>query len=361
MPLKIDLNRPDYWDDYDELKDFYRMLFKSGVSVQMRELNQLQDYFQTQVERFADSTFTPGTIVAGCNFTFHKNYAYVKLPDVELDGTPVVPSNYVGKFIEDPASGLKAYIVNYQDGYELSDPDLKTVYVNYINAGTDTNTYSFVSGNNITVYDGTYPINEVDITAGGAGYSNNDQLIITSSLLVNVTSGTFSAADYLVNQATGANVYIVSANTTAYDGYTLLQIRPRDADQTNASVNSTAWSFSLYDNVVNDGVTATGKIEKIIGQSAKGRIKTNSSGTVTDVIITNGGRNYTDKPTAVVKTSNSSVVVANLILDPKNFLAKMKIPTSSNVVGNGYAFSVSSGTVYQLGHFLRVEEQTVII
>ena len=135
MPIKTNLNVYPYYDDYDPNKDFYRVLFKPGVSVQMRELNQLQTILQAQIERFGDNVFKRGTIISGCNFQFYTPYPYVKLPDTQTDGTPVTPDVYLGKFALDEATGLKAYITNYVDGYELSDPDLKTIYVTYVNSG----------------------------------------------------------------------------------------------------------------------------------------------------------------------------------------------------------------------------------
>ena len=161
----------------------------------MRELNQLQTILQTQIERFGDNILTHGTIVAGCNFLFHKPYPYIKLPDTQSDGSLVVPSNYLGKFVVDDVSNLKGYVVNWQDGYELSSPDLKTLYINYINSGTAGNTTSFIPGNNVTIYDGSYPVDRIEVISGGAGYSNNDQVIISAAMLVNVATGTFSAAD----------------------------------------------------------------------------------------------------------------------------------------------------------------------
>lgn len=361
MPIKTNLNQYPYWDDYDQTKDFYRILYKPGVSVQMRELNQMQTLVQAQIERFGDNIFTHGTIVSGCNFRFYTPYPYIKLPDTQTDGSLTVPSNYLGKFIVDNASGLKAYVVNWVDGYELSPPDLKTLYIQYIDSGTAGNTTTFVPGNNITIYDGSYPVSEISVVAGGSGFSNTDQLVINPAMLINVATGVFTASDYLTNPLTDANVEIVSANTTAVPGKTLVTIKPRDVDLTNASVNSIAWTFQLYDNITNPTGTAVGVIEQIYGADAQGRIVTNSLGTVQEVSMTSGGKNYTYTPTATVKTSNVSVITSNLILNPKNFVATCRIPSNADAVGNGYAFGISEGIIYQKGYFLRVATQTAVV
>lgn len=58
---KINLNTAPYFDDFDENKKFYKILFRPGRSVQVRELNQLQSILQNQIARLGG--FTQGDIV----------------------------------------------------------------------------------------------------------------------------------------------------------------------------------------------------------------------------------------------------------------------------------------------------------
>ena len=51
MALTTDFNVDPYYDDYDEDKGFYRILFRPGYAVQAREVTQLQTILQKQVER----------------------------------------------------------------------------------------------------------------------------------------------------------------------------------------------------------------------------------------------------------------------------------------------------------------------
>jgi len=361
MPIKTNLNRPPYWADFDPKDDYYEVLFKPSVSVQMRELNNLQTMMQTQIERFGDNVFASGTIVSGCNFQFYTPYPYIKLPDIQSGGEPVVPSNYLGKFVQDNISGLKGFVVNYADGYELSTPNLKTLYINYINSGNDSNTASFIPGNNVTVYDGSYPVNTIDVINGGAGFANTDQVVISPVLQVNVATGVFVDTDYLVNPITGANVEIVTVDTTTAPGKILLTVKPRAVDLVDSSVNSASWTFGLYDSVTNQVGSAAGVIEYIFGENAQAKVVTNSTGTVQQVPVISGGSGYTQDPTATIKTANNTAVIANLILSPRNFVARFKIPSIAEAVGNGYAFGVTEGVVFQQGFFLRVNDQTVIV
>ena len=51
MALTTDFNVDPYYDDYDESKEFYRILFRPGYAVQAREVTQLQTILQKQIER----------------------------------------------------------------------------------------------------------------------------------------------------------------------------------------------------------------------------------------------------------------------------------------------------------------------
>ena len=78
MGIETDLNVNPYFDDYDENKDFHRVLFKPAVPLQARELTTLQTILQNQIEKFGQFTFKEGSIVKGCAFTFDRNIKYAK-------------------------------------------------------------------------------------------------------------------------------------------------------------------------------------------------------------------------------------------------------------------------------------------
>ena len=52
MALDTDLSRKPYFDDFDEEKNFHRVLFRPSVAVQAREMNQSQAILQDQIENF---------------------------------------------------------------------------------------------------------------------------------------------------------------------------------------------------------------------------------------------------------------------------------------------------------------------
>ena len=50
-----------YYDDFDQTKNFYRILFKPGTAVQSRELTQVQSILQDQIKKFANHIFVDGS------------------------------------------------------------------------------------------------------------------------------------------------------------------------------------------------------------------------------------------------------------------------------------------------------------
>ena len=74
MALQTNLSVSPYFDDFSENKSFYRVLFKPGVSVQVRELNQLQSIFQNQIEKFGQHFFKDGEKVIPGNTGYNSIY-----------------------------------------------------------------------------------------------------------------------------------------------------------------------------------------------------------------------------------------------------------------------------------------------
>ena len=67
MPYKhpeLQSNDP-YYDDFEDTKNFLKVLFKPGYSVQARELTQLQTILQSQISKFADHVFLDGSQIIG--------------------------------------------------------------------------------------------------------------------------------------------------------------------------------------------------------------------------------------------------------------------------------------------------------
>lgn len=362
MPLETNLSSSPYFDDYTETKDFYSILFKPSVAVQARELNQLQTILQKQIERFGDHVFKSGTIISGVNFRYLPNYQYIKILDLQVDGQPVNPPAYEGLFVRNNAN-LVARIVESSTGYQQKDPDLNTLYLQYVNSSNTGNTSTFANGQTLTVYSTNYPVYSVDVNNGGLNFSNSDGLVFVSALSVNTSSGSFSNGETITQATTGAQATIIGVNNSIIANTLVLQIKPLNADLANTSANSAEWTFTPGYNVTGGSSGAVANVVSLIGSGASGVITTDSLGVVTDITIQSGGNNYVIAPHTTIKPTNNTASVSTLSLTAFNYKAQVTIANNSFTapVGNGYAFATTEGIIYQKGYFLRVDPQVIVV
>ena len=179
MALDTDLSRSPYFDDYTQNSNHYAVLYRPGVPVQAREMNEVQSTLQDQIDKFGRSIYKEGSVIEGCAFTFDNQYSYVKLNDAFANGSAFTITDFIGNVVTN-SNGLKATIVDAVQGYQSSGTgDLNTLYLKYLNSG------SYANG------------------AGQSKYDATDTLVIATS--ANVAIGNVVVA----NSAT-ANVGVVS-------------------------------------------------------------------------------------------------------------------------------------------------------
>ena len=77
MPQSTNLNVTPYYDDFQSDKDFYRVLFRPGYSIQSRELTTLQSILQNQVESVGKFLIKEGSMVVPGEISFNNKYSYV--------------------------------------------------------------------------------------------------------------------------------------------------------------------------------------------------------------------------------------------------------------------------------------------
>ena len=204
MALETDFNVTPYYDDYDESKDYHKVLFKPAVALQARELTQLQTILQNQVEKFGSYVFKEGSIVKGCVFNFGKSIDYVKVQDQTIAGTDLnVGLISEGDYIRGQTANLISRVVDTASGLESQNPDLNTLFFNYISS--DNSTTEYANGEILEVYPAITSIANIQVTTPGLGFSNSDTVVISSTNGGNATA----------NVITNANGAITSINVTA--------------------------------------------------------------------------------------------------------------------------------------------------
>lgn len=375
MPIQTDLSVSPYFDDYNETKDFYKILFRPGVAVQARELNQLQTILQKQIERFGDNIFKRGTIVDGCDIKFHDVFPYVKIKDNQLDGQPVNVSQYKGYYVNNQAnlSPLIAQVSTTIPGFESRSPDLNTLYVSYVNsgyannAGVRTEVLTFAANDILTVYSPSYIIEAITSTNDSTGFSNSDSVIISPAIAIqNTTGGTTFTNNYYVNdeiRSGTANVKITAIDTTTNSEVVILRVKPLTSDLQN--YNTAKWTFAVNNNITSANSTpaSTANVVQVIGSGAVASLKTGNLGEVDSIsIVAKGAGFYILPAISIASNTANSTQITSVVLTAQNYLTQLTVGnTSVDPIGTGYGMSVGEGVIYQKGYFSRVSPQLVVV
>ena len=151
MPQQTNLNVAPYFDDFDPVDDYHKVLFKPGYPVQARELTTLQSILQNQIEKFGQHFFKEGAKVIPGNTGYTQLYYCVQLQNTYL-GVPVAAyaEQLVGTKITGESSGVSA-VVDKVLLPENSERGNLTLYINYLNSSTANNaTQTFSDGENLT-------------------------------------------------------------------------------------------------------------------------------------------------------------------------------------------------------------------
>lgn len=209
--LQTNFNVDPYYDDFDETKNFHRVLFKPGLAVQARELTQLQTILQNQIDRFGEHIFKEGSVVRGNELNYDTSVKFVRIQD-EFSGSTVTPSDFKNLEITGGTTGINAFVIDTVDGVEASLPDTKTLFIKYIDSGTDNTTTSFAVNETITSNTGS--IQATTLTADATG----------NSAIVTLGDGIIFAKDNFI-RVDEQSVVVSKYNTTASlkVGYTITE------------------------------------------------------------------------------------------------------------------------------------------
>jgi len=156
MALETNLNQSPYFDDFDETKNYNRILFRPGFAVQARELTQLQTILQNQIERFGNEILVDGTIVTGTALKI-EDIDFVKLRDKDANNRVILLTDFFSSgavanaTITGETSGMTAQLIDVADGSEGAAPDHMTLFVKYTNSGTNNTTKSFADNETIVL------------------------------------------------------------------------------------------------------------------------------------------------------------------------------------------------------------------
>ncbi|HIJ11186.1 TPA: DUF4815 domain-containing protein, partial [Candidatus Woesearchaeota archaeon] len=208
MATQTLFNISPYYDDYDEDKNFLRMLFRPGYAVQARELTQAQTILQNQIERFGNHIFEDGARVLGAGITT-RPVAFVRIAPSYTDDSGVLQENDITKLVGYDLTGTgsdgnasRARVVNAIDEDSNGEDNYKILFVEYMR-GSD-----FGEGE---ILDSTIPSEILTVqaaTAGDGGWAGgiDGAEINGDASLVSVEDGVFFVDGFFIKSENGSSV-----------------------------------------------------------------------------------------------------------------------------------------------------------
>ena len=298
MPITTDLNVSPYYDDYSANNKFHKVLFQPSVPVQARELTQLQSMLQHQIEQLGAFTFKEGSIISGCSIT-----------TLSVDRAKINDANTSGNTIN-----METTFSTNGNTYVRDSANLTAEIINY------------VSG-----YEATNP----DLNTIYFKYYNTGN-----------------------NSGTETKTFSTGSQLTVFP--------------VNASINAVSLSSNtgtLYSNA--DTIT----FSSTFGTNGTANLTTNSTGGITGVSFNNTaayGHSYriTDIPTVVISTSTGTGGNTELFTPTLTPIDVVTVANASftkagdrdyDVIGNNVSFFITDGQIFQKGHFINVDEQSIIV
>lgn len=241
-------NANPYYDDFDENKNFHRILFKPGVAVQARELTQSQTILQDQISKFGNFIFRDGSKVSGANIFVDTNVKSIKLSNIaidayaELDGLYVISEQTeISGLVVDVNSDLLSIAVkpitnttrNFEAGENLYFFNSKSESIGVLSAETSVYTAEVATESSISVICSSSKYSTL-ISCDTTSLSVGDAILSTSSV---------NQQKYFLHNTT--IVEIIDANTI------------RVSTPSNATFSSVSITFTRQasKNVLEIGVT----------------------------------------------------------------------------------------------------------
>jgi hypothetical protein len=182
--MAITTDNTVYHDDFTtsnvESKNYLRILFKAGYSVQVRELNQMQSILQSQIDKFGQSVWKDGAAVIGGNCTYDQTVQYIDgtvttNPNVNVS-TAILDAKTINEF-----GGLTANIL----GVKSLGGTSYRLFLRYNNSATDGTTAAYSVSNVLSTG------NDLAVAVSAVGFAAG----IFLSKGVFFTKGSFVATD----------------------------------------------------------------------------------------------------------------------------------------------------------------------
>lgn len=215
-------------DDSVEEKNYHRVLFKPGVSVQARELTELQTNLQRQIDYHGQYAFKEGGRVVGGEVSLNVEYDFIKVEsNMTTGGTTYNPASFISTIANAVGTtlvndnGVEAEVIQVisEAGVDLKDGSNKTGILDSGNASDPLTLYiKYVKGSGNTDSN-TFAVSEVltsstdtthKLMVGGG--TNTDGSGAVSTISNPIGKGSKAAINEGVYFISGNFVYVVNDN-----------------------------------------------------------------------------------------------------------------------------------------------------
>jgi hypothetical protein len=278
---------------------------------------------------------------------------------------------YKGLTVSRESSNLAATIIDVAIGYESQNPDLNTLYLQYINSGNDGEQDLFANSQILIISNPEQGVETIAVDVPSTRFSNSDSVVILAQFEIQNTSGgsDFAAGEFETGGTvdgvlSGGTLEIVSHDDNVKDGYRVIKVKPLTSQLIIANTDS--WTFTRGETITDTTVSPTAEAVFVewAGGGATASLVTSATGQVRSVNVVDKGAGYYVDPYVAISTSTATESDVNtLSLIPRRYVAKVEVAGDAytNPVGSSYGMSVSDGTIFQKGYFTKVSSQFRII
>ena len=210
-----------YYDDFDETKNYHRILFRPGHAVQARELTQLQTALQAQIDRYGQFAFKDGSRVVDGKATLNVEYDFIKIESSFTHSTagPLNADNYLSEFVGTTITGAtNGVTAEVLQAVSVAGSDPNTLYIRYTNSGTNNTTSTFAAGEEF-VSNGT-PVRHGMIGGGSNIDGSNTASSISTPTgkgsTINIEEGVYFISGTFIQVPAGSLILDKYTNTPDY-------------------------------------------------------------------------------------------------------------------------------------------------
>ena len=244
--MATNFNVNPYYDDFDSTKNFHRVMFRPGFSIQARELTQLQTIIQRQLNNFGEHVFEQGSMVIPGDINIDMEYDYLKVESIyNAQDVEDYRANFLNKIITGQTTGIKAKVIHT---VAATGDDPLTLYIKYEDSGTDGETKTFASGETVlsTNADNTVALNPSlttnQTTELGANIQSTNNPVGTGSAIL-VHKGVYFVNGFFVENTEQVILLDKYSSTPSYRvGWTIAESFVSPEEDTSLLDNATGTS-----------------------------------------------------------------------------------------------------------------------